>query len=52
VALGPAREVITPNALLETFGIILVSHTQAGDLAVIESEHAHDDDERAGRGSD
>jgi ABC-type Mn2+/Zn2+ transport system ATPase subunit len=44
VALGPAREVITPDALLETFGIILVSHTKEGGLAVVESEHGHDGD--------
>ena len=42
VALGPAREVITPNALLETFGIILVSQAQGQGLAVVESEHGHD----------
>ncbi len=45
VALGPPREVITPDALLETFGIILVSQ-QAGGLAVVESEHGHDHDHR------
>jgi ABC-type Mn2+/Zn2+ transport system ATPase subunit len=44
VALGPARDVITPDALLETFGIILVSQDQAGGLAVIECEHGHDCD--------
>jgi len=44
VALGPAREVITPDALLETFGIILVSHAKEGGLAVVESEHGHDGD--------
>jgi ABC-type Mn2+/Zn2+ transport system ATPase subunit len=44
VALGPARDVITPDALLETFGIILVSQGQAGGLAVVECEHGHDCD--------
>jgi ABC-type Mn2+/Zn2+ transport system ATPase subunit len=44
VALGPPREAITPEALLETFGIILVSQ-QAGGLAVVESEHGHDHEE-------
>lgn len=44
VALGSAREVITPDALLETFGIILVSHAKEGGLAVVESEHGHDGD--------
>jgi len=44
VALGPAREVITAEALLETFGIILVSQAQGRDLAVVESEHGHDGD--------
>jgi ABC-type Mn2+/Zn2+ transport system ATPase subunit len=41
VALGPPRQVITPDALLETFGIILVSQDQGGSLAVVESEHRH-----------
>jgi len=40
VALGPPKAVITPAALLETFGIILVSQ-DAGGLAVVESEHGH-----------
>lgn len=44
VALGPAGEVITPDALLETFGIILVSQAQGRGLAVVESEHGHNDD--------
>ena len=44
VALGPAREVITPEALLETFGIILVSQAEGRGLAVVESEHGHDGD--------
>ena len=44
VALGPAREVITPDALLEAFGIILVSQAQGRDLTVVESEHGHDGD--------
>jgi ABC-type Mn2+/Zn2+ transport system ATPase subunit len=44
VALGPACDVITPDALLETFGIILVSQGQAGSLAVVECEHGHDCD--------
>jgi len=52
VALGPAREVITPNALLETFGIILVSDAPGRGLAVVESEHGHDDDQAGPAGGD
>jgi ABC-type Mn2+/Zn2+ transport system ATPase subunit len=42
IALGAPCHVLTPDALLETFGIILVSQGQAGGLAVVESEHGHD----------
>ena len=42
VALGSPRAVITPDALLETFGIILVADAHQGGLAVVESEHGHD----------
>ena len=40
VALGVPGEVLTPEALLETFGIILMPQDQGGP-DVIESEHGH-----------
>lgn len=43
VALGPPQEVLTPEALLETFGIVV---TGGKRLHVIESTHGHDDTER------
>jgi len=36
---GSARDVITPDALLETVGIILVSPGREGSPAVVEREH-------------
>lgn len=42
IALGSARDVLTPDALLETFGIILVSPGEGGSLAIVEHEHEHE----------
>ena len=42
VALGAPGEVLKPDALLEAFGIILMSQGEAGSLAVVECEHRHD----------
>ena len=42
VAFGAPSEVLTPEWLLETFGIILMSQGQTGALAVVECEHGHE----------
>lgn len=41
VALGPGREVLTPENLLEAFGIVLMRRDQQFGLAVVEREHGH-----------
>jgi ABC-type Mn2+/Zn2+ transport system permease subunit/ABC-type Mn2+/Zn2+ transport system ATPase subunit len=41
VALGPSRAVLTPEALLATFGIVLTARDEQLSLAVVESEHGH-----------
>ncbi len=43
IALGTPRETITPEALLETFGIVLMSQGEQGRLAIVPREHGHDD---------
>jgi len=43
VALGPPDKVLTPEALLETFGIIVTGEQK---LHVLECKHGHDDSER------
>jgi ABC-type Mn2+/Zn2+ transport system ATPase subunit len=40
VALGPPQEVLTPDALLATFGIVVTGEKE--HLHVIESKHGHD----------
>ncbi len=45
VATGPPQEILTPDALLETFGIVV---TGEGRLHVLESKHGHDNIERLG----
>jgi ABC-type Mn2+/Zn2+ transport system ATPase subunit len=40
VALGPPREVLTAQALLETFGIVVTGETRG--LTVLEARHGHD----------
>ena len=48
VALGPPEEVLTPAALLETFGIVIAGEQK---LHVLECRHGHDGGERRGPGS-
>ena len=45
VACGPPHDVLTPEALLETFGIVLTVRDQHLSLAVMEHEHGHDHDD-------
>jgi ABC-type Mn2+/Zn2+ transport system ATPase subunit len=45
VAIGPGREVLTPEALLETFGVILMLKDQKLGLAVVDREPGHDQSE-------
>jgi len=42
VALGPASEVLTPEALLKTFGIVLMAQGPDRRIGVVEREHGHD----------
>jgi ABC-type Mn2+/Zn2+ transport system ATPase subunit len=44
VAIGPPREVLTPKALLETFGIVVTGEPRG--LAVLEARHGHDHGEK------
>lgn len=46
VALGAPQQVLTPDALLEAFGIVVTSNQKR--LHVIETQHGHDDRERLG----
>ncbi len=41
VAIGPPSEVLTPQALLETFGIVVTGESRG--LTVLECKHGHDD---------
>lgn len=41
VAVGPGKEIITPQALLETFGILITLNQQNLGVAVVEREHGH-----------
>ena len=45
VAIGPPNEVLTPDALLDTFGIVIAGEQK---LHVLECKHGHDDTERIG----
>ena len=45
VAIGAPQEVLTPDALLETFGIVVAGEKR---LHVLETKHGHDDVERLG----
>jgi ABC-type Mn2+/Zn2+ transport system ATPase subunit len=47
VAIGPPEEVLTPQALLETFGIVVTGEKR---LHVLEPEHGHGGDEPPGPG--
>jgi ABC-type Mn2+/Zn2+ transport system ATPase subunit len=42
VAIGPGREILTPEALLKTFGIVLFLEDQQQKIGVIEREHGHE----------
>lgn len=41
VAYGEGREIITPDALLEAFGIVITLNQQNQRLTVVEREHGH-----------
>jgi len=45
VAIGPPEKVLTSDALLETFGVVVAGE---GRLHVLECKHGHDDNERQG----
>ena len=45
VALGAPQKVLTSEALLETFGIVVTGEKR---LHVLETKHGHDDIERHG----
>ncbi len=45
VACGSPETVLTPEALLETFGIVMTLRDQHLSLAVMEHEHGHDHDQ-------
>ncbi len=47
VALGPPQEVMTPEVLLETFGVVVTGEN--GRLRVLETKHGHDGDQMAQR---
>jgi ABC-type Mn2+/Zn2+ transport system ATPase subunit len=42
VAIGPGREILTPEVLLKTFGIVLLYQGQDKGVGIIEREHRHD----------
>jgi ABC-type Mn2+/Zn2+ transport system ATPase subunit len=42
VALGPGRAVLTPEALLETFGVVITLTDRNLGVAVVEREHSHE----------
>jgi ABC-type Mn2+/Zn2+ transport system ATPase subunit len=42
VAVGPCDQVLTPETLLEAFGIVLMHRGRRIDFAVLEREHPHD----------
>ena len=41
IAVGPGHEIITPEALLEAFGIVITLDQQKVGVTVIEREHGH-----------
>ncbi len=47
VAVGKASEVITPEALLETFGIVITGDKKR--LHVLECQHGHDETDQTGK---
>jgi ABC-type Mn2+/Zn2+ transport system ATPase subunit len=46
VALGPPQSVLTPETLLETFGIVVTGEKKG--LTVLECKHGHEEGEQAG----
>jgi ABC-type Mn2+/Zn2+ transport system ATPase subunit len=42
VAVGPGREILTPEALLKTFGIVLLYQGEDKGVGIVEREHGHD----------
>ena len=41
VAVGPGEEILTPEALLKTFGIVLLYQGEDKGVGIIEREHGH-----------
>lgn len=42
IAIGPGKDVITTQSLLETFGIVITLNQQNLGMVVVEREHGHD----------
>jgi ABC-type Mn2+/Zn2+ transport system ATPase subunit len=42
VAMGPGKEILTPEALLKTFGIVLFLEDRKQTIGVLEREHGHE----------
>jgi ABC-type Mn2+/Zn2+ transport system ATPase subunit len=42
IAIGRGKDIITPQSLMETFGIVITLNQQNLGLAVVEREHCHD----------
>jgi ABC-type Mn2+/Zn2+ transport system ATPase subunit len=42
VAVGPGEEILTPEALLKTFGIMLLYQGEDKGIGIVEREHGHD----------
>jgi ABC-type Mn2+/Zn2+ transport system ATPase subunit len=42
VAVGPGEEILTPEALLKTFGIVLLYQGEDKGVGIVEREHGHD----------
>ncbi len=43
IAFGPGQDILTPEALLETFGIVLVMQDHDKHIGIVEREHGHGD---------
>ncbi len=41
VAVGPGKEILTPEALLQTFGIVLLYQGEDKGVGIVEREHGH-----------
>ncbi len=42
VAVGPGEQILTPEALLKTFGIVLLYQGEDKGVGIVEREHGHD----------